>query len=68
MHAQLLSYVQLFAVPWTVSCQAPLFLEFSTQEHWSGLSFPFSGIYVHLYKNQFRKIKLRSKHMTRIMK
>ena len=29
------------ATPWTVACQAPLFVEFSRQEHWSGL--PFTG-------------------------
>ena len=27
--------------PWTVACQAPLFMEFSRQESWSGL--PFSS-------------------------
>ena len=26
--------------PWTVPCQAPLPMEFSKQEYWSGLSFP----------------------------
>ena len=25
--------------PWTVACQAPLSMEFSRQEYWSGLSF-----------------------------
>ena len=40
VHAQLLSCVQLFEMPWTVACQAPLSLEFSTQEYWSGLPFP----------------------------
>ena len=39
VHAQLLSWVQLFEMPWTVACQAPLSLEFSTQEYWSGLPF-----------------------------
>ena len=34
------SCVQLFATLWTVACQAPLFMEFSRQEYWSGLSFP----------------------------
>ena len=29
------------ATPWTVACQAPLFMEFSRQEYWSGLPFPF---------------------------
>ena len=31
------SRVRLFATPWTVACQAPLFVEFSKQEYWSGL-------------------------------
>ena len=34
------SRVQLFAAPWTVAHQAPLSLEFSRQEYWSGLPFP----------------------------
>ena len=38
-----LSHVQLFAAPWTVPCQAPLSMEFSSQEYWSGLPFPSSG-------------------------
>ena len=29
--------------PWTVACQAPLFMEFSRQEYWSGLPFPTAG-------------------------
>ena len=33
-----LSRVWLFATPWTV--QAPLSMEFSRQEYWSGLPFP----------------------------
>ena len=28
---------------WTVACQAPLFMEFSRQEYWSGLPFPSLG-------------------------
>ena len=28
------------ATPWTVARQAPLSMEFSRQEHWSGLPFP----------------------------
>ena len=35
-----LSRVQLFATPRTVAHQAPLFMEFSRQEYWSGLPFP----------------------------
>ena len=43
MHAQLLSHAQLFANPWTVVCQVPLSMEFSRQEHWSGLPSPSPG-------------------------
>ena len=32
--------VQLFATPWTVAHQAPLSMEFSRQEYWSGLPCP----------------------------
>ena len=28
------------ATPWTVACQAPLSMEFSRKEYWSGLPFP----------------------------
>ena len=42
-HAQSLSCAQLFATPWTVACQAPLFMGFSRQEYWSGLPFPPPG-------------------------
>ena len=31
------------ATPWTVACQAPLFMGFSRQEYWSGLPFPSPG-------------------------
>ena len=37
------SHVQLFTILWTVVCQAPLSMEFSRQEYWSGLPFPFPG-------------------------
>ena len=40
---QLLSCVQLFATPWTVTCQAPLSMRFSRQEYWSGLPLPLPG-------------------------
>ena len=36
----MLSHVWLFLTPWTVAHQAPLSMGFSSQEHWSGLSFP----------------------------
>ena len=31
------------ATPWTVALQAPLSMEFSMQEYWSGFSFPSLG-------------------------
>ena len=39
---------QLFVTPWTVTawtvtCQAPLSMEFFRQEHWSELPFPTPG-------------------------
>ena len=40
---QLLSCVQFFVTPWTVACHAPLSMEFSRQEHWSGLPCPPPG-------------------------
>ena len=43
VHAQLLSHVRLFGIPWTVARPAPLSMEFSRQEYWSGLSFPTPG-------------------------
>ena len=42
-YVQLLSHIQLFVAPWTVAHQAPLFMEFSRQEHCSGLPFPTPG-------------------------
>ena len=38
-----LSHVQLFAIPWTVPCQARLYMGLSTQGYWSGLPFPSPG-------------------------
>ena len=32
-----------FAAPWTVAPQAPLSMEFSRQEYWSGFPFPSPG-------------------------
>ena len=37
------SHIWLFVTPWTVAHQAPLFLEFSRKEYWSGLLFPSPG-------------------------
>ena len=44
--AQSLSCVRLFVIPWTVGCQAPLFMEFSKQEYWSVLPFLLQGIFL----------------------
>ena len=40
MKVKLLSHVWLFATPWTAAYQAPLPMEFSRQEYWSGLPLP----------------------------
>ena len=40
---QSLSHVRLFAVPWTVACQAPPSMGFSRQEYQSGLLCPPPG-------------------------
>ena len=34
------SHVRLFETPWTIAPQAPLSIEFSRQESWSGLPCP----------------------------
>ena len=39
----MLNHVQLFATPWTIAHQAPLSMEFSRQEYWSGVPFPPPG-------------------------
>ena len=38
-----LSPIPPFVTPWTVACQASLFMGFSRQEYWSGLPFPSPG-------------------------
>ena len=43
MHAQSLSLVQLFAIPWIIACQAHLSTEFSRQQYWSRLPFSSPG-------------------------
>ena len=37
------SRVQLFAISWTIACQAPQSMGFSRQEYWSGLPRPPPG-------------------------
>ena len=39
----MLSHVWFFVTPWTVAHQAPLSMEYSRQEYWSGLPFPSPG-------------------------
>ena len=43
LKVKLLSRVWLFAAPWTVAYEAPLSMEFSRQERWSGLPYPSPG-------------------------
>ena len=38
-----LSHVRCFETPWTVTHQAPLSMQFSRQEYWTGLPFPPPG-------------------------
>ena len=38
-----LSCVQLFVTPWTITFRAPLSLEYSRQKYWNGLPFPTPG-------------------------
>ena len=45
-HAQLLSRVQLFVIPWTVARLAPLSMGFLRQEYWSGCHFLLLGIFL----------------------
>ena len=45
MHCAVFNHIQLFATPWTVVRQAPLSMEFSRQEYWSGLPWLPSGIF-----------------------
>ena len=40
------SRVQLFATPWTVTHQAPLYIGFSRLEYQSGLPFPLQKIFL----------------------
>ena len=41
------SCVQLFGTLGTMAHQAPLFMEFSSQQYWSGLPFPSPGSMAH---------------------
>ena len=46
MKVKSLSHVRLFATPWAIAYQAPLSMEFSRQESWSGLDFHLHGIFL----------------------
>ena len=46
MGDQSLNRVQLFEALWTVARQAPQSIRFSRQEYWSGLPFPFPGVFL----------------------
>ena len=37
------SVLSIFVTPWTIALQAPLMMEFSRHEYWSGLPFPTLG-------------------------
>ena len=51
---KLLSCVWFFEIPWTVAYQGTQSMEFSRQEYWSGLPFPFPGyIRIHLWFTYF---------------
>ena len=55
-HAHMLSHV----TPWTAACQAPLSMDFSRQEYWSGLPFPSPGPFLKMIKNSTYLIRLLS--------
>ena len=42
---KLLSHVRLSATPWTAAYQAPLSMEFSRQEYWSGVPSPSLAVH-----------------------
>ena len=44
------------ATPWTVACQATLFMGFSRQEYWSGLPFPSPIMQYNICQTAFSKI------------
>ena len=56
--ARMLSHNRLFATPWTTACQAPLSMEFSRQEYWSGLPFPSPTIQLLFILWKTSKLKL----------
>ena len=39
----MLSHVKVFMAPWAMAHKAPLPMEYSRQEYWSGIPFPIPG-------------------------
>ena len=58
-----LSCARLFATLWTVAYKAPLSMEFSRQEYWSGLPFPSPTISQSLLKFIFIEFMMLSNHL-----
>ena len=54
-HAHMLSHV----TPWTAARQAPLSMDFSRQEYWSGLPFPSpeNGLLKHMFGHLIQKFQ-----------
>ena len=48
------------ATPWTVAHQAPLFMEFSGQEYWNGLTF-LSVLFLGMYLEKKKKAMIFKK-------
>ena len=49
------SHIQLFVTPWPVAHKAPLSMEFSRQEYWSGLPFPLQEIFQEISRRSSRR-------------
>ena len=45
MDVSMLSFIWLFVTLWTVACQAPLSMEFSSKNIGVGCNFPLQGIF-----------------------
>ena len=58
-----LSCVWLFVIPCTVSCQAPLSMEFSKQEYWNKFPFPLQGIFPTQRLNPHFSISCAGRHV-----
>ena len=51
VHAQSVSHVQLFEIPWNIASLASMYMEFSRQEYWSELPFLLQRIFLTLGSN-----------------